>query len=155
MKLTRTAIAAAALLCSAKALANTCEAPIVGGAADQTVYVEFIDNTTGLPTAGLAFNGAGIDLEYVRTGAAAVDITEATQTANGAHSDGGFVSVGHGRYRLDLPDAAVATGVPEVVIQGLITGYIMAPCTVALSPPVNVVALSGDTGAADNEEAFF
>jgi hypothetical protein len=125
--------------------ANTC-VPLQAGATDQSVYLEFIDESTGAPTAGLVFNSSGIDLEYVRSGAAATDITEATQTAAGAHSDGGFVSVGHGRYRLDLPDAAVATGVPQVVVQGVITGYIMLPCVVALSPPANVVRFGGTDG---------
>lgn len=126
--------------------ANTC-VPLQAGATDQSVYVEFIDESTGIPNSSLAFNTSGIDLEYVRSGAAATDITEVTQTAAGAHSDGGFVSVGHGRYRLDLPDAAVASGVPQVVVQGVITGYIMLPCVVALSPPVNVVAAAGTAWA--------
>jgi hypothetical protein len=134
-----------ALLVCAPALANTCTVR-QAGATDQTVYVEFIDETTGIPNASRAYNDSGIDLEYVRAGAAAVDITEATQTASGAHSDGGFVTVGHGRYRLDLPDAAVAAGVPEVVVQGVITGYIMLPCVVALSPPTNVVSFGGTAG---------
>ncbi len=166
MTLIRTAIAAS--LCSLNAYANTC-VPLQAGATDQTVYVEFIDESTGIPNSSLAFNSTGIDLEYVRSGDAAVDITEATQTANGAHSDGGFVSVGHGRYRLDLPDAAVASGVPQVVVQGVITGYIMLPCVVALSPPVDVVEwggtsistppavnatqISGDSAVADAVEA--
>lgn len=137
-----------ALACDS-ALANTCTAR-QAGTTDQTVYVTFMDSTTGVPTAGLAFNSSGIDIEYVRTAATAVDLTEATQTTNGAHADGGFVSVGHGRYRLDLPDAAVAAGVPEVVIQGIITGYIMAPCSIALSPPVTVVDIAaGAIVAAD------
>jgi len=127
---------------ASQAYANTCSIR-QAGATDQTVYVTFLDATTGAPTSGLLFNSSGIDLEYVRTASAAVDITEVTQTAAGAHTDGGFVSVGHGRYRLDLPDAAVASGVPEVVIQGTITGYVMAPCTVALSPAVNTVAIAG------------
>jgi hypothetical protein len=129
------------------ALANTCTIR-QAGSTDQTVYVEFVDATTGVPNSSLAYNTSGIDLEYVRAGAAAVDITEATQTTAGAHSDGGFVSVGHGRYRLDLPDAAVAAGVPEVIVQGVITGYVMLPCAIALSPPVNVVAYDGTVGAA-------
>jgi hypothetical protein len=125
-----------------QAIANTCGIK-QAGSTDQTVYLVVLDEATGVPTAGLAYDSSGIDLEYVRTGAAAVDITEATQTANGAHADGGFVSVGHGRYRLDLPDAAVAAGVSEVIVQGTITGYVFAPCTVSLSPPVNTVALAG------------
>lgn len=143
MKLMRAAVLTSALLCAGTALANTCT-PILAGSTDQSVFIEFIDSTTGVPTAGLAFNSSGIDLEYVRTGAAAVDITEATQTANGAHSDGGFVSVGHGRYRLDLPDAAVATTAREVIVQGVITGYIMLPCTVQLNTSV---AQTGDSYA--------
>lgn len=138
-----------ALFGCGQALANTCTIR-QAGATDQTVYVEFIDSTTGVPNSGLAYNTSGIDIEYVRAGAAAVDITEATQTAAGAHSDGGFVSVGHGRYRLDLPDAAVAAGVPEVVIQGVITGYIMLPCAVALSPAVNTVAVAGTAQTAND-----
>lgn len=149
MKLIRTASLAAASLCSFATWANTC-VPLQAGAADQTVYLEFIDETTGVPNSSLAFNSSGIDLEYVRSGAAATDITEVTQTAGGAHADGGFVSVGHGRYRLDLPDAAVASGVPQVVIQGVITGYIMLPCAVALSPPANVFAWNGTALATTN-----
>jgi hypothetical protein len=142
MKKLHAALALAGLV-AGQVHANTCSIR-QAGATDQTVYVTFLDATTGVPTAGLAFNTSGIDLEYVRTAASAVDITEATQTTNGAHADGGFVSVGHGRYRLDLPDAAVAAGVPEVVVQGVITGYIMAPCTVSLNASV---AQTGDSFA--------
>jgi hypothetical protein len=141
----RLSIIVGALALASNAVANTCSVR-QAGATDQTVYVTFLDESTGVPTAGLAFDTSGIDLEYVRTAAAAVDITEATQTASGAHSDGGFVSVGHGRYRLDLPDAAVASGVPEVLVQGVITGYVMAPCTIALSPATNVVSFGGTAG---------
>lgn len=137
------AITLASLLCGA-ALANTC--PILqAGATSQSVYVEFVDNTTGLPNASRAYNDSGIDLEYVRAGAAAVDITEATQTAAGAYSSGGFVTVGHGRYRLDIPDAAIAAGVSHVVVQGIITGYTMLPCVIGLSPAVNVTSMAADT----------
>ena len=52
--------------------------------------------------------------------ASAAALTLATQTANGAHSDGGFVAVdgtnAPGLYRLDLSDAVVATGVDSVVV---------------------------------------
>lgn len=136
-----------ALLLSSTAMANTCTIR-QAGATSQSIYVEFVDNTTGLPNASRAYNDSGIDLEYVRMGAAAVDITEATQTAAGAYSSGGFVTVGHGRYRLDIPDAALAAGVPEVVVQGIITGYTLLPCVIALSPAVNTVAIGGTTQTA-------
>lgn len=124
------------------------------GATDQTVYIRVLDATTGVPNAGRAYNDSGIDLEYVRTGAAATDITEATQTAGGAHSDGGFVSVGHGNYRLDLPDAAVASGVRQVQIQGTITGYVVVACAVDLTPTVNSVQVGSQTASASGTVTF-
>ena len=93
------------------------------GVADRTVVLYAFDNTTGLPKVDLSYNSSGIDLKYWKVGAnAVVDITEATQTVNGAHSDGGFVAIGNGYYRLDLPDAATADGTGTLVF-GTATGY--------------------------------
>jgi hypothetical protein len=150
MNMKRFLIGLLASLFASAALANTCTVR-QAGATDQTVYVTFVDSTTGVPNASRAYNDSGIDLEYVRAGAAAVDITEATQTAAGAHSDGGFVSVGHGRYRLDLPDAAVASGVPEVIVQGVITGYVMLPCSIELNASI---AQTGDSYALMSNARF-
>lgn len=131
----------AALVCGS-ALANTC--PILpAGSTSQSVNVTFIDDTTGLPTAGLAYNSGGIDINYTRMGAAQTAVTEVTQTAAGAYSSGGFVSVGQGSYRFDIPDAALSAGVPYVVVTGVITGYTMLPCTILLTPSVNAAALGG------------
>jgi hypothetical protein len=102
------------------------------GSTSRSVEVTILDATTGVPTAGLAFNSSGIDLEYCREATACTDITEVTQTVGGAWTSGGFVSKGHGVYRLDVPDAAFATGVNSVNIQGTITGYIVAGGTVKL-----------------------
>lgn len=87
------------------------------GSTDVTVYVRGFVASTGLPATDVAFNTAGIAASYIREGAASTSITLATQTASGAHSDGGFVHVAGGVYRLDLPDAAVASGVDYVVVQ--------------------------------------
>lgn len=117
---------------------------IQAGATDQTVVIKIIDSTDGTPETGVAFNTSGIDLEYWRHGAnSVVDITEATQTVSGAHTDGGFVALGNGYYRLDLPDAAVASGATAVEVMGTVTGMIVIGGTVDLSPPVNAVALGG------------
>lgn len=93
------------------------------GATDQTVYVEILDSssTTGARKTGLVFNTAGLTAYYVRNGGSATAITLATlAAANSAHSDGGFKEVDAtnmpGIYRLDLPDAAVASGADSVVI---------------------------------------
>lgn len=120
---------------------------VQAGATDQTVTIRIIDATDGTPETGVAFNTSGIDLEYWRHGAnSATDITEATQTVNGAHADGGFVHIGHGVYRLDLPDAAVAAGATAVEVFGTVTGMIVIGGTVDLSPPANVVSFGGTAG---------
>jgi hypothetical protein len=92
------------------------------GVADRTVVMYAFDNTTGLPRTDIVFNSAGIDLKYWKVGANAVsNITEVTQTVNAAHSDGGFVTIGNGYYRLDLPDDATSSGTGALVF-GTVTG---------------------------------
>lgn len=95
---------------------------ILKASTDVTVYV-FIQNsslTTGAGLTGLVFNSASLVCYYVRPLAAAAQLTLATQTVTGAHSDGGFVEVDAtnmpGVYRLDLSDAVCATGVNSVVV---------------------------------------
>lgn len=87
-----------------------------GNSTDVTVEVRGFTASTGLPYTAGAFNTAGIAAQYIRNRGSATTITLATQTANGAHSDGGFVHVAAGVYRLDLPDAAVASGADDVAI---------------------------------------
>jgi hypothetical protein len=128
---------------------------IAAGATDQTVTVRIIDSTDGTPETGVAFNTSGIDLEYWRHGAnSATDITEATQTVSGAHAEGGFVHIGHGVYRLDLPDAAVAAGATAVDVYGTVTGMIVIGGTVQLSPPVNAVQIGSQTASASGTVTF-
>lgn len=126
---------------------------VTHGATDQSIEL-FIVDSDGLPATGLAYNSSGIDLWYRRNGAAVTSITEATQTANGAHSDGGFVGLGNGVYRLDPPDAAFASGVSHVTFGGTITGYTVYPVTVQLTAfdlqtatqAVNVTQFGGSNG---------
>ena len=87
--------------------------------------VRVVDSTDGTPETSVVYNTAGVDLWYRREGGSRVAITEATQTVGGAHSDGGFVHVSDGYCRLDLPDAAVATGVDFVDIGGVFTGMVV------------------------------
>lgn len=95
------------------------------GTTDVTVYVKVIDSTDGTPETAVAYNTAGVDLWYMREGADHTAITEATQTAGGAHSDGGFVHISDGICRLDLPDAACVTGVDHVYVGGTFTGMLV------------------------------
>lgn len=118
---------------------------VLKGSTNVSVDVYIIDSTNGTPELGVLFNTAGIDLEYRRELAAVVNITEATLAAlTTAHADGGFLEIGHGLYRLDVPDAAFATGVETVSIQGTVTGMIVVPQTIQLvdfDPETSMAAL--------------
>lgn len=118
---------------SAGALATGVIKTVAAGDTDVSVVIKIIDSSDGTPETGVVFNTAGIDIEYWRHGANAVtDITEATQTVNGAHTDGGFIHLGNGYYRVDLPDAAVATSADAVEIMGTVTGMIVIGGTVQI-----------------------
>lgn len=99
---------------------------ITKGSTDRSVVVHIMDSTDGTPETGVVFNTSGIDLWYRREGAARVAVTEATLAAlTTAHADGGFLHVSDGDYRLDLPDAAFATGANYVDFGGTVTGMIV------------------------------
>lgn len=98
-----------------------------------SIELEIIDSTDGTPETGVVWNTSGIDLQYRRDGAASTSITEATLAAlTTAHTDGGFLHIGNGVYRFDLPDAACATGVDKVVVHGTVTGMVVIPCVIQL-----------------------
>jgi len=96
------------------------------GSTDRSVTLEIIDSGDGTPETGVVFNTAGIDLWYRREGAAKVSITEATLAAlTTAHTDGGFLHISDGSYRLDVPDAAFASGANHVDFGGTVTGMVV------------------------------
>lgn len=96
------------------------------GSTDRGVTLRIIDSTDGSPETGVVYNTSGIDLWYRRQGGAKVSITEATLSAlTDAHSDGGFLHIADGVYRLDLPDAAFASGAQWVDVGGTVTGMIV------------------------------
>jgi hypothetical protein len=104
------------------------------GATGQSLAVFFKDNTTFLGKTGLAFDSAGISLKYARTLAAATTITPADlATLATAFSSGGFKEIGQGWYRLDIPNAALAVGVGQVVVSGSVTGAEMEPVAITLT----------------------
>lgn len=106
---------------------------VVKGSTDQSVVIRIVDSVDGTPETGVVFNTSGIDLWYRREGATKTSITEATLSAlNDAHSDGGFLHIGDGYYRLDLPDAAVASGADGVMVGGTVTGMVVIGCYVPL-----------------------
>lgn len=108
---------------------------IKAGTTDVSVVIRIIDATDGTPETGVVYNTSGIDLEYRREGAASVDITEAdltTPALTDSHEDGGFLHIGNGYYRLDLPDAACAAGVTGVLVHGTVTGMVVIGCYIQL-----------------------
>lgn len=92
---------------------------IYAGDTNKTIYLRLRDSLTGLAKTGLAYNSGGAVCSYTLPLAARVAITLATQTVTGAHADGGFVEVDgtncKGLYRLDLPDAAIASGAFTII----------------------------------------
>lgn len=100
--------------------------PVVAGTTDVSAIIRIVDSTDGTPETGVAYNTSGIDIRYRRDGATDTAITEATLAAlDTAHTDGGFLHIGNGYYRIDLPDAACASGVNGVLVHGTVTGMVV------------------------------
>jgi hypothetical protein len=119
------------------------------GSTDRSVIVRIIDSADGTPETGVLYNTAGIDLWYRREGAAKTSITEATLAAlTTAHADGGFLHVSDGTYRLDLPDAAFATGANYVDVGGTVSGMVVIGGRVRLTDVDFEVAIATSTDLA-------
>lgn len=128
--------------------------PVVKGSIDQSVIIRIVDSADGTPETGVVFNTSGIDLWYRREGAAKVSITEASLSAlTDAHSDGGILHIGDGYYRLDLPDAAVATGANGVMVGGTVTGMVVLGDYVPLTDVNPYDAVRGGMTALPNAAA--
>jgi len=95
-----------------------------------------------LGATGLTYQASGLQAYYARNRSAPVQITLANQTATGSWISGGFAEISSGTmpglYRLDVPDAAFASGSSDVTItvRGA-SGTNGAVLTVNLSP-VNI-----------------
>lgn len=122
------------------------------------VFIQDSASTTGGGKTGLAYNTASLTAYYARPGATPAAITLATQTVTGAHSDGGFVEVDAtnmpGVYRLDLPDAVVASGVRAAVVM-LKGASGMAPLTLEIDMGAGAIdgLLKRDMSAVTGESA--
>lgn len=122
---------------------------IKGGTTDFSCVIRIVDSADGTPETGVVYNTSGIDLQYRREGATSTAITEASLSAlSDAHSDGGFLHIGNGYYRLDLPDAAVAAGVNGCLVHGTVTGMIVIGCYIQIvAPPADVTHWLGTAAA--------
>ena len=124
------------------------------GATSQSIELYIVDSTDGTPETGVTFETAGIDLKYRRKDALVVSITEADLTTpdlEDTWETGGFLEIGNGVYRLDLPDAALASaaGIDRVVVFGTVTGMVVLPVTIHLTAFDLSTASAAQT--ADNE----
>lgn len=107
---------------------------IRAGQTDVSVVIRIVDSTDGSPETGVTSATAGLALEYRRELAVSTAITESDLAAlTTAHTDGGMRHIGNGLYRLDLPDAACASGVSGVLVHGTATGMVVIPCYVHLN----------------------
>lgn len=116
---------------------------IVPGSDDVSLRIRILDSTDGTPETGVTSATTGLSLSYVRDGATATSITVSDLTAlTDAHSDGGILHISDGYYRLDVADAAFASGADSVMITGTATGMVIVGCEVQMSnQPVNVMTL--------------
>ena len=106
------------------------------GSKDISEDVYIIDASDGTPETGVVFNTTGLDLKYRRDGEPVVSITEVdlpTPALDDPHEDGGFLAMGDGLYRLDVPDAAYAGGAEKVTVFGSVEGMIVLPITIHLA----------------------
>lgn len=124
------------------------------GATDVTEYFVMRDSTNHAPKTDVTITD--IDIYYQEQGAAQsakADLT-ALAAANSAHADNKGYNCGNGLYRIDWPDAAFDGGAGKsVVLIVVCTGCDTIYREIQLSPPVDIIAISGDTTAANNLEA--
>lgn len=121
------------------------------GTADHSVYLDAINTADGTKASAFAYNQAGIALFYCRNRAADVAITPADLAADDtAHTDGGVRFIANGLVRIDLPDAALAAGVPSLVVGGSATGITLVPKTIQLTgyDPADTALTAADIAAA-------
>ncbi len=113
------------------------------------LFVQDASSATGQGLTGLAYNTSGLTIYYALNRAASVAISLATQTVTGAWASGGFVEIDAtnmpGYYRLDLPNAAIASGDCVSIVARGVTNMLCEPLTIrlgAVDDQVSGVALS-------------
>lgn len=100
--------------------------PIKHGSTNVSIDIRIIDSSDGTPEEAVEHSTSGLALWYRRDGAAKTTITPvALASLTTAHTDGGIEHIDDGWYRLDVPDAAFASGVDHVTIGGTCTGMVI------------------------------
>ena len=97
------------------------------GATDQIALFRAYDNDGNgdptIPKTDLTSASAGLSLSVFRVGASAVSIASLSYKAadDTAHADGAIRAISGNLYSIDVPDAAVATQVAGICIEGSLT----------------------------------
>lgn len=99
---------------------------ILKGATDQSTVVRIVDSADGTPEEAVDTGSPSPTLWYRRELGAKTTFNPATLAAlTTAHTDGGFKHISDGYYRVDVPDAAFATGADGVLIGGTSSGMVV------------------------------
>ena len=92
---------------------NSSSITLISGSTSQSIELY-------LGSTGLTYQSSSLTAYYVRNRSSPVQITLANQTATGSWISGGFAEISSGTmpglYRLDVPDAAFASGSSDVTI---------------------------------------
>jgi hypothetical protein len=122
-----------------------------------------------LGVTGLLFNTTGLTAYYIRNRSAPVSLTLVSQTATGAWTSGGFAEISStlapGLYRLDVPNAALASGADDVTIivkgasgtNGAVMTINLSPININMNQPVptsNTAQTVGDALNAARAQGF-
>ncbi len=133
---------------------------IKAGSTSQTIniYIQDSSSTVGAAKTGLVYNTSGLIAYYALPRATSVAITLATLAAvTSSYSSGGFKEIDPtnmpGWYRLDLPDAAIASGrFVSVHLQG-VTDMAPVPIEIELTGWDNQDAVHGGLSSLPNVAA--
>lgn len=126
--------------------------PIAPDSTDVSVYFRAAEASTGTNPGDpvtVTSATAGISLSYRRRGATPVAISLSDLSAlTAAHTDGGLLVVGDGVHRLDVPDAAFASGSDDVVIFGSATDIVFFGPLIPLGVPADSIDANALTSSA-------
>lgn len=119
------------------------------GSTSQTITIRIHDAATGRAKTDLVFNTANLVISYYTATGAVTAITLVTQTATGAWASGGFVHKDGGDYRLDIPNAALASSTRLEVIAKTTDAVALD----IITEPVQIAVTAFDPLAAGPTEA--
>lgn len=94
-------------------------------ATNVSVVIRILDSSDGTPEQAVTASSSPV-FWYRREGGTLQTFADSDLSAlDDAHSDGGFLHIDDGYYRVDVPDAAFATGATGVQIGGNVSGMVV------------------------------